>query len=336
MMKPMTSHHSSSDDATRREGIREEAHVWLGLLAAGDVRQADLRAFRRWQLRDPEHAAAFDEAKRQWHATKPALGRLLQADEAIARRHHRLMGEPRMGRRAFLGAALGTAAMAGMVVLHPPMGLWPTPAEWRADERTGIGEMRTLHLPEAISVALNTQSSIRRHAVGAAFSGIDLIKGEAAVDLGGTGLPFAVVAGAGRAIAETGRFQVRHLDDTVCVTCIEGRLRIEHPAGERELHDRQQLVYDAHAFGATASVDPDDATAWRRGEIVFRNVPLERVIDEINRYRQGRIVLMAPSKRKRRVSGRFRVAILDEVLLQLQRTFDLRARTLPAGVVVLS
>ncbi len=66
------------------------------------------------------------------------------------------------------------------------------------------------------------------------------------------GKAFSVIAGAGRSLAESGRFEIRYLDGKVCVTCLEGSLRVEHPAGFRALQARQQMVYDAQ-FGQRCS-----------------------------------------------------------------------------------
>ncbi len=60
------------------------------------------------------------------------------------------------------------------------------------------------------------------------------------------------------------------------------------------------------------------------------------MVDEINRYRPGRLVLMADGMRSQTLSARFKLAHLDVALLQIQRAFNLTARSLPAGVLVLS
>ena len=324
------------DDQLPTDVLREEARIWLSRLAIGEIKQVELQAFKRWQRTSAAHAAAFRDAKHQWQTMKPAVGELLRTDLKIAARHERLMrGERVMARRAFLGVAASAATIAGVVVIHPPLGLWPSPDEWGADYRTATGEQQAVTLTDRVLITLNTSTSIRKGATGKDAGGIDLLAGEAGIDLSGTVAPFSVVAGVGRAVAESGRFEVRNLAGRVCVSCIEGALRVEHPAGVRRLQARQQTIYNEISVGNVASIEPDDVSAWRRGELVFRQTPLAQVVDEINRYRSGRVVLMATSKRELPVSGRFRVAGLDEAILQLQHTFDLKARSFPANVLVL-
>lgn len=60
------------------------------------------------------------------------------------------------------------------------------------------------------------------------------------------------------------------------------------------------------------------------------------MLSEINRYRPGRVVLMNQAVQNGPVSGRFLIASLDSALAQLQQMFDLHARRLPGGVLVLS
>ncbi|AJE97009.1 FecR family protein [Pandoraea apista] len=341
----MTISQTTRDPMDRDDALLKEARIWLARLAGGDVRQADLHAFRRWQSTSAAHAEAFDDAKRQWHAMRPAIGEWLRTDADAAAHHRRLVrgdrqgagaGSVHAGRRALLGAGLSAAAVAGVAAVYPPFGLWPSAATWMADYRTATGEQRDIVLAGHVNVALNTQTSVRRQASDGVADGLRLLAGELAVDLASAREPFAVAAGAGRSIADSGRFEVRYLDGRVCVSCLEGSVRVQHPAGERRLAAREQTIYRDDAIGGVMSVEPAAVSAWRRGELVFRQTPLVKVIEEINRYRPGRVVLLADSRRQDPVSGRFSIAILNEALLQIERSFGLTSRALPGGVLILS
>lgn len=335
---------SEAVDADAAERLQAQAWVWLRLLHSGQARVHDLDGLRRWLRAAPAHQAAFDQAKQQWTDFKPLSRTALRADAGLAQRHATLLaarqapsrGTP--GRRAFLGMA-GAGALAGLVgfgLVHPPADLWPAAGEWGADLRTATGEQRRVTLEGRVGLMLNTRTSVRLRSAGSQAVGIDLLAGEAAIDLRASAHAFGVAAGAGRSFAEGGRFEVRHLDGRVCVTCIEGQVRIAHPAGERRLRSRQQTVYVADAIGAVVDIDAADATAWQKGELVFNETPLHEVIAEINRYRPGRIVLINTQVRDRPVTGSFFTASLDEALLQIRHGFGLQARALVGGVVVLS
>jgi transmembrane sensor len=317
--------------------LKEEARMWLRRLTSGEATEWDAQAFTRWKQASAAHARAFDEARRQWQALGPAIGLLLQNDPAAATQHERNMRRAQPGRRLFLRVAAGAvAAVAGAAIVHPPLQLWPSFDEWQADARTAKGEQRQLAIGGGVSVTLNTQTSIRRDVADASGGALELIGGEAAVDLAAGAAPFSVAAGSGRSTAREGQFEVRHLDGRVCVTCLRGTVQITHALGQASLAPRQQLVYDNDSFGTVAAVDGEAVSAWRRGELIFRQTPLMQVIDEINRYRPGRVVLAASGQKNSTVNGRFSIAALDSALVQLQYSFGLQARRLPGGVVVLS
>jgi transmembrane sensor len=323
------------------DDLEGQAWGWLRLLTSGDAKELDAERFRRWVRSSPAHQAAYNEVKRRWDAIEqPATALLRNRPEAAMVKPHlqpqlHTQRRPDLRRRAFLGTAVGAAVAAAAAVVYPPFGMWPAPAEWNADYRTAAGEQRTLALADRVDVMLNTRTSVRRTLVGGQMVGLDLIAGEAAVDLKGAGRSFAVVAGAGRSEADAGKFEVRYLDGKVCVTCIAGSVRLKHPAGDRLLQGSQQVAYDAASVSGVAGVDPAVASAWRNGMLVFNQIPLADALEEINRYRSGRVVLMNAAVRNKAVSGRFAIASLDLALWQLQQAFDLRSQTLPGGLTVL-
>lgn len=330
MKTPLHDHTVSTDE------LKQQAWDWLRLLHSGRATTEDACGFREWVRTSPAHQTMYDEVRRRWGALKRPAGALLRANPDVAAYYGRTRREPRQGRRAFLGAAVSTVAVSGVAIAYPPLGLWPAPSEWGADYRTAVGEQRSLALGERVNVTLNTRSSARRQVDRGETVGLDLLSGEAAIDLTGSGRPFAVAASAGRTVAESGQFEVRHLDGKVCVTCVSGTVRVEHPAGDRTLQTRQQAIYDASSVRGAVGIDLADVSAWRQGMLVFNQTPLAEVLDEINRYRSGRVVLMNDAVRNKPVSGRFFTASLDLALWQLQESFQLHARPLPAGLLLLS
>lgn len=327
---------SNDQHAVPHDALQEEARAWVRLLTSREVSAWDAQGFQRWLQLSPDNKAAFNEAKRVWAAMKPAAGEMLRTNPAIATTHHQALRPVRLGRRAFMGAAVSAAAVAAVAVVHPPLGLWPAVTEWGADYRTAAGERQEIGRAGHVLVTLNTRTSVRREMDRGELVGLELISGQAAVDLPRSGQRFVVVAGAGRSIVESGRVDVKFLNDKVCVTCLEGAARIEHPSGNRALTARQQAVYDSRTVSQVAGVDPQEVSAWRSGEMVFRNAPLAEVIDEINRYRPGRVVLVNAAARERLVSGRFLITALDTVLWQIEQTYRLEGTSLPGGLLVLS
>lgn len=308
----------------------------MRLLTSGEVNAWDAQGFKRWLQISPAHKDAFNEAKRVWAVIKPAAGNLLRTNPDIAAAHGHALRPVRMGRRAFMGAAAGVAAVASVAAVYPPLGLWPAMSEWGADYRTAAGERQEIGRTGHVLVTLNTRTSVRRQMANGELVGLELIGGQAAIDLTRNDRRFVVTAGTGRITAESGRFDVKFLNGKVCVSCLEGATHIEHPSGMRALQARQQAIYDSRSIGHIASADPQEVAAWRSGEMIFRNAPLAEVVEEINRYRPGRVVLVNTAARDRLVSGRFLITALDTVLWQIEHTYKLEATPLPGGLLLLS
>jgi len=319
----------------RQEGLKREALAWLTRIGLGNATEDDLAALRQWRDRSPAHAAALARAGQLWRELGPPVDALVRAGVTLPagddRRH-------RLTRRAMLGGAVAAGAAAGtFLLLDPPLHLWPSAAELAADYRTGTGEQRHLAVSDAVSIEMNTQTSLStRSAIEGA--GMELISGEAAVTVVGTVLeaarPFVVIAANGRIVARAATFNLRRDGGVVCVTCIDGAVTVEGDQGRLSIGRAQQVSYGAQGLGAVVAADPAEVIAWRDGMLVFHDAPLARVIDEVNRYRPGRIILLDAALGRRLVTARFEISRLDTVMGQISHVFRAPVKTLPGGFVL--
>lgn len=316
------------------EAAELQAYDWVRRIESGQITRAEGEQLRRWCKADPAHAAMLSAARSKWSVLGEAAALSAARNPVVAPLR---LAMPQGRRRAFLGLAAGltTAAVAAAVV-YPPMDLWPSAGEWRADYRTAVGQQRKLALAPNVAVELNTRTSVVLMTSADGTPGMDLIAGETAVDMADAGRPFAVAAGAAHLLATAARFEVRRVAGMVCVTCLQGQVRIRHAAGTATLSARQQLNYDDRALQPIVSIDPTQVSTWRKGFLRFRDAPLGAVIDEINRYRPGRVVLLKRHMADEAVTGRFRIDALDTAIAQIQRSLSLQSKSLPGGVVLLS
>lgn len=334
----MTDH--SKEPTAEQDALKREARDWVMRLTSGEATAEDAEALKRWRKTSREHRRAFAEANLLWDKMRPAAVESAVRNPIALHTDSRdfRLGRP-LARRAFLGgAATAAAAAAVYAVVRPPLDLWPSLAEVAADYRTGTGQQRQLADIHNVSVKLNTRTSVALlPADGAADTAdhIELIAGEAVVATPPQNArPIIVVAAHGRTIATNARFNVRLDDAGVCVTCLEGQTRVEYLGQAATIQPGEQVVYTAHALGSVTVIDPDVVAAWERGLLVFRNDPLARVIDEVNRYRPGRIILTNEELGRRPVLATFRIDRIDEVLPRLETVFGVRIRTLPGGIVL--
>jgi transmembrane sensor len=328
-----------------QEALKREAYQWVMRLTSGEATTADADALARWRRTSRAHRRAFAEANLLWDKLRPAavesVGRdAVSAQAAMGRQFS--TSDRLLGRRAFLGGAIAASAVAvGYLVVRPPLDLWPSLAEMAADYRTGTGQQQQIAFADNVSVKLNTRTSITVLSPDAGpgqADRIELISGETAIATKAqASRPFIVAAAQGQTIATNARFNVRRDGTTVCVTCLEGDIRVQHLGQASMLRARQQVVYTADSLGATTSVDdPETVTAWERGLLVFRNDPLARVIEEVNRYRPGKIILMNSDLGRRPVLATFRIGRIEEVVSRLQTVFGVQIKTLPGGIVLMS
>lgn len=292
--------------------LHDEARDWLVLLTSGRATVADAKALKAWCAQSPAHAQAFEQAKPLWQQVAPALDHVSQ---------------PRsFGRRAFLGGALAASAAVVMVRVGVPGGF----AGLTADYRTAVGEQRQVVLSEGVSLELNTQTRISR--VG---QGIELLEGEVEV-FAHVAQPLKVQAGEGWVSAAQARFNVRNTDHNVCITCIQGSLSVDIAGRSVRLDQGRQLTYGAAGISDVTSVDTQAVLAWREQVLVFNNATLATVVDEINRYRPGMLVLLNKQLGQRRVQARFSLQQLAGVALLIRDAYGAKCTELPGGVVLLS
>lgn len=314
--------------------LRREAADWLMLMTSGEATTGDLQALNAWRARSGEHAEAFAEATRFWQLIGPAV-ETVAAHESIgpgwtpARRP--------VSRRAFLvGACAASSAAVVVGTLRPPFGLWPSASDLAADYRTGTGEQRHLALGDGLSLELNTETSVN---VRESDEGreVELVSGEVAVAAQApTQVPVTVLATSGRASASDSTFIMRRVGATVRVTCVAGAVQVGYGGRMTTIRQREQIKYDGNGMADAVYADPALVTAWQKGMLIFHNEPLARVIDEVNRYRHGRIILLNSALGERLVTARFKLDRLDEVVTQVRQVFGAQLRSLPGEIILVS
>lgn len=303
----------SFPEATPQDRLQSEAQDWLILLTSGRATVADARALRQWCAQSPEHARAFEQSKRLWQQLQPAAERL-QAPQPL-------------GRRAFLGGAIAASAAFLLIRGTVPGGF----SGLGADYITEVGEQRRVDLADGVSLELNTQTRINRRD----NANFELVSGEVEV-LTRAQDPLKVQAGTGWLSASQARFNLRNTDQSVCVTCLDGALQVDVQGRSIRLESGQQLTYDAQQVGTPQAVDTSTVIAWRQQILVFNDATLSTVIDEINRYRPGMLLLLNSELGKRKVQARFSLDQLAGVALLIRDAYGAKCTELPGGVVVLS
>lgn len=328
--------HAAAEPA---DAVLEEAAIWHARLrepdpdpAAAEARRA---AFEAWLAADPTHRRAFAETERLWRQLETPVSRLLHDPAAAAAESRRL--ERRPPRRL----ARATALAACLLVVIGLGAAWQDDVvdRLRSDHMTAVGETRPLDLADGSRVVLGTDSAVtvdlepaRRH--------VRLLRGEAWFDIAADrNRPFVVETSEGLVRVTGTRFGVRLQEGAAIVSLAEGRVALTAAgAGEAppvSLRPGQQARISDTAISRPETFDAAAVTAWLRGQFVFYDTPLPQVVKELNRYRNGRIVVADGDLARLKVSGVFRTDEPDAALAAMADTLPLRVTRLTGYLVLL-
>lgn len=323
----------SRDASSEGDALGRRARDWVRLLELGEPTAADADALGRWRRQSPAHEEAFADAVQVWKMLGPA-GRAF-----VERRGEPIW--PRASavatRRAILGGTGALAASAAAwAVISPPLDLWPSLAQLRADYRTATGEQRHVTVADVV-VQMNTQTAIAVEAAAGDLRSVRLVSGQASFAMPAQSSQLMIVlAGDGRTVATRARFDVRRIGLDTCVTCLDGEVQVEMGDRAVTVGAGQQAGYAAAGLGPAVPRDPAEVASWQDGFILFRATPLSDAVAEINRYRPGRVVVLSSTLARKTVSGRFRIDRIDQILGWIEQATGATSRALPGGIVLLS
>ncbi|WP_438852257.1 FecR family protein [Brevundimonas nasdae] len=311
------------------DGLADEARAWVTLLLSGEATQGDARLLAGWRMTSPEHERAFAQAARTHQITREAI-RSLKAERTP--QVERRFGRAPISRRVLIGGGVAVAAGLATIAVLRPDAFTPSQLE---EIQTAKGERRTVDMGHGVSVELNTLSRVAlRDDLGQ--GGFELLRGEALVSVASSVSPIQIATGAARIIAGGARLGLRNLSGDLSATCLEGQARVLLKGREALLSAGQKVVWGAGELGAVTQLAQAAGSEWWRGVLVFNNKRLGDVIGELNRYREGRIVVANPAIADRRISGAFYINQLDQVVEQLRLAYGVKIVRMPGNILIVS
>jgi transmembrane sensor len=313
--------HQSESEARSR---LDAAIRWWVRLDGGALTSSELAAFRTWLANDPRNEVAFEEVCDFWGSWQ-GLPRVAVASY-VASRHP----TPRRSRSIVLAAAL---AVAIFVLFSAYDNLWIL---WRANFRTGAGEIRTVTLPDGSRAHLNAASALALD-----YSGdrrrLSLLAGEAWFEVEeDPSRPFKVEAAGGTITAHGTAFNVATDKARTEVTVIEHSVEVSGEGASVIVEAGRQTAYGPGLPALESyEVDPERATSWRRGKLSFKDKPLGDVVAALGRYHRGLIFLVGSAVCDRRVTGVFRTDQPLEAIRAIETYLGVRSVRLSDYVIVL-
>lgn len=288
--------------------IVREALEWLVRLRDDKASEDDRRAFQAWLDQSESHVAAWEHAQAFWKRfdiVQPEIEGIRRSQSALSRRN------------LLFGGAAALVGAGGLYAFSR--------RDLFADFVTGIGERRSWTLVDGSSVELGTYSALSINFTESSRQ-VELYRGEGFFGVAaGAARPFAVNAAGGTTQALGTKFNVKYVDDLVTVAASEHAVMVRVGASSPvKVEQAWQLSYGRDGPGDVTRADLGTIEAWRQDRIVFQDVPLRRVLAELERYRRGRIVLMNKSIGDIPVTAIFDARQPDAALQTIADTLPIR------------
>lgn len=326
------------------DDIEATAAAWIARHDRGELSEQETAAFDAWLSASTAHRVCYLRLNAGWERTQrmralahrddlmqvPSQGE--DKDQAPVPMPVPAQGKPLRENR------WRVAALAASLVLSAAIG-WQGWQYWQSIYRTDVGAMQSVPLPDGSQIAMNTASEIRID-VSQRYRSVELRGGEVFFDVAkDVARPFVVRAGTADIEVVGTQFAVHRDGDQLAILVSEGHVRVRPARGMGRTTD---LVLGQHAVISSAGIqirhlsesELQDALAWRRGMLVFRDTPLSNAVAEFNRYREIPIVIADSQLAQMRIGGTFRTTNASGFLRLLEQGFQIRAVSSDNAIVL--
>ncbi len=311
------------------QNIVEQAIAWHLQINTAEVKASERVAFEAWLNQDALHQNAYQRVESMFEpfeyvdakAAKRSIDVVLKAERKLNTRKN------------LSGIALGlTLLVAVSVAFQMPM-----TNVMLADNKTAVGEIKTIDLPDNSRIVMNTNT-----AFDVAFDGkqrlIKLYKGEVFVEVSkDANRPFLVETKHGDARALGTQFVVNVESETTAVGVVESKveacnapsyLQLETLSGAQRacitLHPNQRVKISNQSLSSVQSVDASAMTGWLSGTAIYDNQPLPVVLADLQRYSKNQLVFSSAALQHINVSGVLSINDIPHAISILGDQFNLQ------------
>ena len=303
---------------------KDQEHIWTVEELIEDERfiayvqlraTADQRAFWDAYCMRPEVANSVDQARQFIQALAP--DDRLVADEDIEQVRQRIQQaipkskSRRLSlRRSYLQYA---AALIGLLVA----GFFLVNNLAQVNLQTAHGEIQNFVLPDGSEVVLNASSSLRYKK--SSFNKSDRIlhlEGQAFFKVN-EGKPFVVETAEGSVTVLGTSFDVYQRNDELIVGCKTGQVRVTDHAENSAILSPGQEVFMSSNKMKKIKKSLDKIGTWGKGTFYYDSVQLRKILDEVERQFNAKIVCQPVGLGDQLYSGYFINTHLDSALMSI-------------------
>ncbi len=288
--------------------LDEEALRWVVRLTSGVSTPEDHQAFRCWRDQSAAHSQALGRARVLWR----------QLDTSLPQVERQRSERSRRRRLLWLAAPLAASVVLAIGGTTGYLRIW------RYDAVTSVGERRSLALADGSIVVLGGDSALKID-LGPSMRRLELARGEAVFHARhDPRRPFVVVAGAMR-IRDIGTvFDVARARTQTTVVVEQGRVEAYVDDQRTVLAANQSLKAVPGRLGSVEAADPYLSSSWTRGRLNLEDKSLSDIVQAVQPYYKGQILLLDRTAERRRLSAAIDLDHIDEWLSALSRSHAIR------------
>ncbi|OBY76030.1 FecR family protein [Acinetobacter gyllenbergii] len=293
--------------------VLDAATDWLVLLHSGEMTELQQQQFERWQSEKQEHALAIQHITRFTQGLSGLSNHFPSESLVQSKQKFNLSTKRNM-----------LLSLSGLMVIGCGIYLLPW-AKWQSDDHTKVGEIKTIVLQDGSTLILASDSYIKVD-FSKQIRKIQLIEGEIYIQTAKDPQhrPFMVNTKDGAIEALGTQFTVRQeQDDQTRVKVYQHAVALQpQDSGQRQiLQQGQRAYFDSQQISKPLPLN-NEQPYWTQQLLVVEQWPLQKVLDELYRYKKG-TYFIEPALKDLRVSGVFSLKNPQQSLETLAYTHQL-------------
>lgn len=319
-------------ESNRQNKTAMQAAYWQAQLSSDLVTEQQRREFEVWLNERPENKRAWQEINAFWlgldslteaDITGAASGRVIAFKTSNSSKPGLRFVRP-------LGIAASLLLMASLMYTQAGF--------YFADYTTAPGKQRNVTLADGSEIIMNTDTAVSID-YSAQRRQITLHDGEAYfVVAPDAKRPFEVQTHSGQVRALGTEFNIKTRRKDVTVTVYQHSVRVTAENGKvlESLPEGRQVAFSDDALSAVTTANLQRGQAWKNQRMIFQDRPLAEVIEELNRYRSGKIMVMNDAIKALPVTGVFATDDTNVALLTIEQSLPISITKITEKLVLLS
>ena len=310
----------------------EQACTWFIKLQGGNVTSQMQQDFNQWLASDSLNPKAWQEVQLLF-ASLEIPAKKIRANDGVTP----VINIPKQSNRVkFISYAIAASILIfGSLRFNFQTTLIQN---LESDYHTTTGAQQQIDLADGTRLLLNTDSDVTID-IASNVRQVNLLRGEVFFEVAhAPQRPFWVIAGEARARVTGTEFSVGRNKDNVTITVAKGRVETSLKNQENEitaLDPGDSVHYQGTNLISFQPIDVDKTLAWRNGQMVFVQQSLNEVVEQINRYRPGLLIIRDEQLKKRAVTAVFSMDRLDEAIKALEQTLGIHTTRLTDYLILL-